>query len=161
MDTADLVEWRTRSTVGGLIRLRTGLDVNHTSVVIRLDQYFQKRLFILEAVEWGVALAPLSERLRRFNGNARWLRLRPEWAVYRREIGKHALAFAGIPYDYGSLFRQLLGHVSANARRLFCSELAFIAMKRAQVPPAAARIKVPWPGEFEKIGTHVAGAEIL
>jgi hypothetical protein len=54
----------------------------------------------------------------------------------------------GIPYDYQSIFHQLFGKVSADARRLFCSEYCYLAYGFTGKAPAPA--DMPALGIFEQ-----------
>ena len=62
----------------------------------------------------------------------------------------------GIPYDYGSLIRQVVARVSTEASKLFCSEYVFYATRQAGVPMAwePENGKAPYPGEFLKMGIY-------
>lgn len=135
MKTGDLLQWKSNSIIGSLIRCRTARSlpegwpaVNHSSLVIRLSEYegLERRRFTQEALEHGVVLNLLSRRLEAFDGEVWWYPLKEEFNGVRQVMGELALAYTGVPYDYGSLFRQILGKVSADARSLFCSELCCI-----------------------------------
>ncbi len=150
ISTGDLIEMKSNSLIGWLIRLVTGKPVNHTAVVIRMQEYYTNRVFILEALEPGVVLNPLSRRIANFKGGIYWLPLKKEYALSRAIIGRNALGYVGIGYDYLSIIKQLIGRVSADARRLFCSEHAYLSLLHAGLP--VKREKVPVPGEMVDLG---------
>jgi len=127
MKTGDMLQWKSNSLIGSLIRWRTARNlpdgwpaVNHTGMVIQLREY--GRIFTQESLEHGVVLNFLSRRLEQFDGEAWWYPLKDEMEGRRNDIGKKALDSVGIPYDYGSIVKQIIGKVSVDARDLFCSE---------------------------------------
>lgn len=129
MATGDLLQWKSNSLIGALIRWRTKAAVNHSSLVLRLAEYegLERRRYTTEALEHGTVLNLLSRRIEQFDGELWWLPLKDDWNEKRQGIGEKALAMIGIPYDYGSIVRQIFGGVSTDARALFCSEYAAIA----------------------------------
>jgi len=153
MSTGDLLLWRTNSALGWLIRLFAGGDVNHAGLVIWLTEYDKDRIYTLEALEHGIVLQPLSERLAKLKGECYWCALKDGYSLYRTLIGCAALRMVGTKYDYKSLFAQALGRVSADAKRLFCSEYAVLSWHTAGLPVSidpAAR-----PGDMEKEFEHI------
>jgi hypothetical protein len=164
IESGDLIEWHTTgSTVSSLIRRFSGQDVNHSSLVIVLpDRYrvdHRDMVIIVEAVAGGIKQSYLSNVIARHHGKAYWYKLRAtdeqrltmsRWAFHEE------LAHKG--YDYGSIFKQMFGRVSAEATKYFCSEFYQIAMKRAEListDMAALR-----PGEFSKLGLHEPAIKI-
>jgi hypothetical protein len=150
MQTGDLVEFRTHSTTGCVIRKVTGRFVNHTAIVIRLLQYDQENIFILEAQPEGVVLNRLSRRLAELDGCATWLQLTDSWDTFRPAVGRAALNYVGLDYDFKGIVKQLFGHISADARDLFCSEYAYLSLLDGGLP--VHQEKAPWPGEMYKLG---------
>lgn len=150
MGTGDVVEVRSRTLIGWAIRRFTGRPVNHTALVIRLSQYDADRVFVLESLEHGVVLNLLSRRLASLSGNATWLPLLLQFSDARAAIGRAALSYVGVGYDFSGLFRQLFSRVSADARKLFCSEYAYLSLLSAGLP--VMRTKAPWPGEMFGLG---------
>lgn len=155
MKTGDLLQWNSSSIIGWLIRWKTGSDVNHSSLVIRLSEYegLERRRFTHEALEHGVILNLLSRRLDQFAGKVWWYPLKDEWDERRQRIGELALAWTGVPYDYRSIADQLIASVSAEATALFCSEMCFLAYGFAG--------KAPTPGEMPGLGIFKKGLQIL
>jgi hypothetical protein len=135
MRTGDCVLWSSASVVGWLIRKIGGAPVNHASLVLRFEEYrgFTDRLFHLEALARGIEFNLLSSRLRGHKGYALWLPLKPKFDHLRPRIGAWALEQVGTPYDYGSLFKQAVSRVSAEASKLFCSEYCYLAWKNAGI----------------------------
>src|SRR5512133_2934623 len=76
----------------------------------------------------GVYPNLLSERLKGHSGRVWWYPLIDDWDAYRSDIAMRLGAMWGKEYDYPSLVYQLIGKVSADARRLFCSEVCFLAL---------------------------------
>lgn len=143
--------WRSRSVTGWLIRLFSRADVNHAGLVIRVDHaHFQGRRFTLEALETGIVLRLLSERLRRYRGSVWLYPLKAEFNAAREAIGDWAIEREGTPYDYGSLLRQAFGRVSADMRYFFCSEYCYFAYRESGIP--VAEPKAPRPGDIPRLG---------
>ena len=138
--TGDLIQFSSFSILGWLIRKFSGY-CNHSSQAIRFAEYqgLKQRRYILEALEHGIELSLISRRLEGYKGKVWWHPLKPEYQKYRRKIGALALSRIGIPYDYGSLFKNALGRVSGNANRLFCSEYVYLNCKDVGMP-----IKTEW-----------------
>lgn len=137
MQTGDALQWRSRGTLGWLIRRLSknvdptkrklpGYDVNHTGLVIRFRKYDVERIFTLEALEGGIVLNPLSYGIASYNGNVWWMPLKRKYRKTRPAIGKHALGYAGINYDFPGLFEQSHKRVMLDDNLLFCSEYATI-----------------------------------
>jgi len=155
MKTGDLLQWRSRSIIGALIRWRTKSEVNHSSLVIRLSEYegLERRRFTQEALEHGVVLNLLSRRLAQFSGEVWWLPLKDEWNEKRQGIGEMALSYTGIPYDYQSIADQIIGKVFSDTKELFCSELCYICYGFSG--------KVLSPGEMPELEIFKEAVQIL
>lgn len=130
MQTGDILYWRSKSFVGSAIRWRTGGKGNHISQIIRLSdcEWTDGRRFHTEAMERGVYPNLLSKRLEDYAGTVWWLPLKPEWDAQRAIIAVRMAEMWGTPYDYKSLFWQLIGKASTDAKQLFCSEFAWKAL---------------------------------
>jgi len=152
--SGDLIEWRSNTVIGWLIRRFTGQDVNHTSLALELDYFeiLKNRRFILEALERGIEVNLLSRRMDKFHGHVYHVKLKSEYDSYRYHIAGWALDQLGIAYDYSSLFRQILGRVSLDAKRYFCSEYAYAAY--CAVGLLQPGTHAPRPGEFGSFGIH-------
>jgi hypothetical protein len=155
MKTGDLLQWRSNSLIGALIRWRTGAEVNHSSLVLRLREYEGQdhRRFTTEALENGTVLHLLSRRLEDFDGECWWYPLKDNWNDKRQAIGEKALALIGIPYDYGSIVHQIFGAVSTDARALFCSEYCAIAY--------GIEGEAPTPADMPRLGIFAEPVKIL
>lgn len=155
MKTGDLLQWHSDSLIGWAIRSKTRSNINHSGLVLRLQEYegLERRRFTHEALENGIVLNLVSRRLEDFDGEVYWYPLKDEWNEKRQLIGERALAFTGIKYDYSSLFTQLFSKVSANPRKLFCSEMCFLAY--------GFEGKAPNPGEMLGLGIFKEGTRIL
>ncbi|MCK5617465.1 hypothetical protein KAR91_87185 [Candidatus Pacearchaeota archaeon] len=160
MQSGDLIEWGSASIVGGIIRFFTKKEVNHSSILLNLDSFegLKERRFILEALEHGVELNLMSKRLKDFEGSVFWSPLKPEYNHLRNGIAAWALERVGIDYDYSSLFSNIFGKVSQDAKKFFCSEYYHMAMVAAGILPKA---KAARPGEFDKFDIHSKTIEII
>jgi hypothetical protein len=140
MKTGDLLLWRSNSLLGAAIRFFSHGNVNHASIVMCFPDYQgdDYRRWTTEALEHGTVLNFLSRRLNEYDGQVWWYPLKDEWDQQRCIIGRRALSMIGIEYDYSSLFKNLLGKVSAEARRLFCSEYYFLALGMEGKAPTPA-----------------------
>ena len=134
IETFDRLEWRSNSLLGKAIRFKTGDWSNHTGVVIRFHEYDAAGLFTIESLEGGVDPNRLSLRLKEFDGHARLYKLKPEYHHLRKNLGEIALSMEGIKYDYGSLIKNLFGHVTIDKNRLFCSEFVKAVGVEAGLP---------------------------
>lgn len=159
LDTGDKIEWRSNTVLGWLIRLRTGANVNHTSMVVKFDfDGCRERRYVLEALNGGIELRLLSRRLEKFHGKAWWAPLQPRYAMYRSRLLGSALDAVGTEYDYGSLLRQLVGKVSVQAEKYFCSEFLQHKFECAEiVTPLSYAIQ---PGGFDEAWPGVFGPEV-
>lgn len=129
MGTGDLLLWKSETLLGWLIRLKCK-NWNHAGLVLRLPDYEMEThsRYTMEALERGAGLYPLSRRLAEHKGTCWWFPLHPAFSLERQKIGSRALEYSGTGYDFGSLFANAFCKVSADARRLFCSEYVFLSM---------------------------------
>ena len=148
MRTGDCILWRSKSLIGWAIRMFSGGAYNHAGLVVRPHDAgcFAGRRFTLEALGNGIILRLLSERLRGFEGEVWLFPLKDDFDLLRHKILEWALDKEGTPYDYGSLFKQIFGRVSVDAKSYFCSEFAYDAWKEAGLP--IAEDKAPRPGDI-------------
>ena len=95
---------------------------------MRLREYkkLKDRVFLVEAIHGGLEFRLLSQRLE-CGDRAFWLPVNMNENQVRRSR-EHALieCSKGVPYDYGSLFRNAFGRVNADARKYFCSEYIWL-----------------------------------
>lgn len=133
MQTGDMLTWQSATVLGWLIQKFSKSDRNHVGMVIRFHQYDQNRIFTLEALEGGIVLRTLSNRLENHKGRCWWHPLDPIHDDKRFEMGRIALGLVDKKYDYGSLFKQAIGRVSVDLNRLFCSEYGQVIATRAGV----------------------------
>jgi len=164
MKTGDLLQWKTNSVLGSLIRLRTKSDVNHSSLIIRLAEYegLERRVFNAEAME-GAGVAPnlLSRRLGEYDGKVYLYRLKPEFDDARQKIGEMAFYYFGIEYDYHSLLAQAISKVSVDAKAFFCSEYCYFCYGMAGILPIGwEKRKAPNPGEMPELELFMDKIEV-
>lgn len=177
--TGDMIEWRSRSALGSVIRFFSKQKVNHTGIAFVLENYGGyegNHVFTLEAEPGGIRNNLLSAQLEKFDGEVYWSPLKPEFDHLRHKGIDWALECVGTPYDFKSLFKQALIKVSAEARKLFCSEFTFIYdvvcgilpqftfdTGRKVVVDTVTRKEVvaPKPGEFDRFKIHRFTCQIL
>jgi uncharacterized protein YycO len=148
--TGDRIEFAEHTALGRIIRFFTKRLVNHTAMALSIDQfsnYVGNRKFVIEAEPDGVNVNPLSLAMQRATGKVFWTPLKPTHDNQRDAAGDFALQQAGKAYDLGSLFKNAWMRVSADARKMFCSELYFLALKAGGLVSGA---NAPRPGEFDQ-----------
>jgi hypothetical protein len=162
MKTGDMLAWASPGIVGKLIRWRTG-EYSHTSGIIRLSEYEGKprRRFHLEAQEKGFYPAILSNEMATYGGHIWWYPLKDEYNPLRGAVGEKALSMVGVGYDFLSLFKNILGRVNTDAKKLFCSEAWFIIYRDALALPISRETKAPTPSDMPKLGIFKEGVQIL
>jgi hypothetical protein len=149
--TGDYFEWTGKSLLDKAISLFTG-GPSHGCLILHLEEFedLKDRRFILEAEAPGIILTLASKRLEEFNGSVRWFPLKEAFDSYRDSIADWALCQVGTPYDFLSVFKNLFGYVSADARKLFCTEYVYLAYKNAGLP--IPDIPAPRPGDMFGLG---------
>jgi hypothetical protein len=155
LKTGDLLQWHSNSLIGKLIRTKTGWYVNHSSLAICFSQYEgeQHRRFTVEALEHGTVLHLLSKSLEQHKGEVWWYPLVDTWNERRNVIGERALEYIGIPYDYLSIVKQLVGRVNTNVKKMFCSEYCYFCYGFTGIAPN--------PGEMPNLGIFKDPIKIL
>ena len=147
MASGDVILWKGNGLISWLIRRFT--EFSHASLVLRLKEFrgLKDRRFLVEALGSGVDLRLLSRRLRGYDGEAWWFPLKSEYREKRSAIVAWALNQVGKPYDYGSLFKNILGRVNEDVNAYFCSELVFSSFKHAGL---VCGVKAPRPGDIAR-----------
>jgi hypothetical protein len=163
MQSGDLIEWHTEgSAISSLIRLFSGQDYNHSSLVMRLpDDYragHQDKVIIIEAVSGGIKTSYLSHVLEHHHGKAYWFALKESEKcnlAARKKVAQWAVhqALVHTKYDYGSIFKNIFGRVNANADKFFCSEFYQLAL--VEIELIAKNKKALRPGEFQELNLHL------
>jgi len=148
MKTGDAILWQGDYLISRAIRCFS--KYSHVSMVLRLGNEYEMlrdRVFLVEALEGGLELRSLSQRLNEYQGKAFWFET-PLSKRQQRAAGAYSLHMVskGIKYDYSSLFANLLGRVSSDARKYFCSEFYHDVMKH--VGHAEYQEKAPRPGDI-------------
>ena len=156
MRSADMLEFSSRSIIGGIIRYKTGYDVNHSAFIFRCDEY--DRIFTLEALSLGIDIHILSTRLKEFDGSVYWYPLKQEYDKYRYDIMHWALNQIDKKYDYPSLFANIVSKVNVDSRLYFCSEYVQAGYKK---PGMIKTEKAIVPGGFAKYNLHYNRIKIL
>lgn len=163
MQTGDLLQYRSKSCLGWLIRLFTGHEVNHSGLVVRIKEHENRkdRRWTLEALESGIVLHLLSRRLTKdFKGEAWWYPLLPEFDAYRDAIGGWAFSKVGVGYDYWGLLKQAAARVAPDARRFWCSEFCYFAYKEVAIPIPEFE-HGPRPGDMPKLNIFGPRVQIM
>jgi hypothetical protein len=161
LKTGDVLQWRTASPIGFLIRLFSKGTVNHTSIIVNIQEYNElvDRRFLLEALGHGIVLTSISRRLKDHKGKVYWLPLKEEFDDKRINVGSWAFKQVGVKYDYIGLVQQIFGRVSADAMAYFCSEFAYMAWKNANIPMHNPSGLAPRPGDIPKL--NICKEEVL
>lgn len=128
----DLLCFRGRGLVSGLIRLLTASRYSHVGLV----HLFEGRVYCLEAVGIGVRLCLMSELLKRYAGGIDYFEVQGAVEAQRRGAVGFGFQQLGRPFDYRGIAR-FLALVLFGARertrpdqRWFCSELVAEAYRR-------------------------------
>lgn len=147
--TGDVILWKGKGIISSLIMKWS--EYSHASLVVRLREYeeLENRVFLVEALGSGLQFRLLSEKLGKGN-EAFWMSINmlPEQLEKSRE---HALmeCAKGIPYDYGSIFKNIFGKVNNNAKEYFCSEFVWMNWLNAgYVLPEKQGFQAPRPGDL-------------
>jgi len=127
--TGDAIAWQSRSIVGKLIQWWCRSPLNHISIAIRFNEYDQDRVYILEELEHGAVLFPLSRRLEETDGRAWVYPLIEGLDSIRVPFASWSLSMQGTPYDYKGLAQNVLGRVSADIKAMYCSEYYWLGFK--------------------------------
>lgn len=133
MQTMDLLQWSSNSFVGRAIKWKTGGTVNHSGVVMSFPDLTRERRWTLEAIGRGLVLNPLSRALEQYHGECYWHPVKPGLDKEALFAASWMMDRVGTRYDFGGLFRNLFGKVSANAAALFCSEAIFLGWQYAAI----------------------------
>jgi len=133
MDSMDILQWRTNSFTGQQIRYWSKGFFNHTGAVIKYSSFGEDHRWTLEAIATGLHEVYLSDKLAEHNGLCYWFKLADIFEPFRKEAALWLMRRKGKPYDYRSLFKNILGSVFADAKSLFCSEAIFLAWHWAAV----------------------------
>ena len=152
MRTGDAILWEGSGLLSWLIRRWS--KYSHASLIVRMERYGDLRdtVFLVEALATGLELRRLSQRLEGYAGKAFWFQPSDLTTWQRDMIRSEALKAcgAGIGYDYKSLFRNILGHVSMNARSYFCSEFVWDMWVRVKALfTYGQENRAPRPGDIE------------
>lgn len=149
IQTGDAILWKGKGLISSLIMKWS--CYSHASLVVRLREYegLKKRVFLVEALSGGLEFRLLSERVKEA-GDAFWLpvNMTVGEALKSRE---HALVECAkaVPYDYGSLFKNIFGRVSNDAQKYFCSEFVWLNWIQAgRIPSKKMRLHAPRPGDL-------------
>lgn len=137
MRSGDLLQWKSNSMIGSVIRWKTrkdrrhyeiehDIDVNHSSIVIVMKETESDdlRVFTNEALKYGTVPNFLSVRLRDFDGHVWLYQLDDSKFINTRpNISRRAFELLGVPYDYKAIVRQFVNSVPAiDTESLYCNE---------------------------------------
>jgi hypothetical protein len=114
------IMWKT----DGDVDPKNPIKLSHFGGLIRAGEYegLERRRFTIEAMSIGFYPDILSKYIKDYQGHIYWYPLKDEWDKYRAQIGSEILSMIGTKYDWLGVGKQLFGKVSADARRMFCSE---------------------------------------
>jgi hypothetical protein len=159
MKTGDQLGFQNTSLISKLIIWRTGNDgpiqLSHWGGIIRMTEYegLERRRFTLEALNIGFYPDCLTNYIKNYSGHIWWFPLKDEWNLKRQLLGERAMALIGTKYDYKSLFKQVLGSVSSDVNKLFCSEAWFIIM--------GMQGKAPNPTQMPSLGVYKEPVKLI
>jgi hypothetical protein len=158
MRTGDAILWHSDTLLGSLIQWVSRSRYNHVSLVLCLGladapnrpqdrrsppiditppkgySDVQTRRFVVEALEPGIVVRQLRERLSRHKGRVWWFPLLDEFNLYRTGIGSWALDHLTPGYDIAGLLENIAGRVPPNTNRFFCSEFWYLSLLGAGIP---------------------------
>jgi hypothetical protein len=160
MQTGDLLIYCTQGVISGMIRWWSP-NANHAGMILNLEEYQGEefRRWTLEATAKGPRTAYLSRLLEHVNGKVYWHPLKPEFNYARNAIGCFALEQVGVvEYDFISLFKNIFGTVSADLRKLYCSEYVFFSWLKGGIITGD---KAPYPSDLPLFGVTLPPVLIL
>jgi len=168
MKSADLLQWQSYTALGWVIRKFSRSTVNHSGQVLDLAlcKDLLDRMWTLEALEGGLDINLISSRLEGYKGRVWWHPLLAEYDEFRTRIRSLALMrateYGHKSYDFGGLFKNALGRVSANAREYFCSEFVYLNCRDVGMPLGDwPREIAPRPGDMDRFKWWGTGALIF
>ena len=147
--TGSCILWKGTSLVPRLIRLWS--DYSHASLVIRLPS-LPHRVLLIEALRDGLQPRLLSDRLRHYNGTAALFVPYQLTGSAQKTILELSLLECAkdVPYDWGGLFKNMIGRVHEDARKFFCSEWIDWVWRKAGLERRVDTGKAPRPGDLPK-----------
>uniref|UniRef100_A0A6M3J9D6 Putative peptidase n=1 Tax=viral metagenome TaxID=1070528 RepID=A0A6M3J9D6_9ZZZZ len=155
MATGDCILWSGSGIISGLIKWKTKSKISHASLVVRLKKYegLKDRVFLVEALPSGLELRLLSERAHSYKGSVYLAHQALMTKGQRRICRARALTKVAedVKYDYGSLFRNVVGKVNVDARRFFCSEFVWWIWNEAHYHENIKN-EAPVPGDLWNYG---------
>lgn len=128
MQTGDGLGFQNTGFISRAIMFKTRKDgpipLSHWGGLVRAGAYegLEERRYTIEAMDFGFYPDILSNYIKDYPGHIYWYPLKDEWNNYRVKIGEGILSMIGTKYDWLGVAKQLLIKISANGRRLFCSE---------------------------------------
>lgn len=142
MDTGDTLLYVGHGFLGKAIQLwvktfllgkeeKERLVANHGNLVLRLREFEGKtdRRWVLDARASGAYPVLLSDYLAQYDGSCFWFPLKAQYDCNRVDIGCEALQLAGKKFDFEGLTKNAIGMVSAEARKVFCTESIFLSYR--------------------------------
>lgn len=145
MKTGDMLFFHGHKPVSILVRAFSRGYFSHTSMVTRLAEVEgagRIRRYHTEADGARVYPGLLSRKVWDYDGEVWYFPLKDEWDIHRGEILDRLAEMWGVPYDFRSLFRNIVTRVNADASKLFCSEMNYLALGYTG--------KAPTPSELAK-----------
>lgn len=168
--SGDMLQYESESALGWLIRQYSRdkrfcwiipygshptPNPNHTAPLITDYEDKKFRVYCIEALEHGPELTHTSERLKNHKGHVWYYPLLDKYDYCRTDIKFWLMDVAALKvgYDYGSIFKQMAAAVSADAKKLFCSETEFLGCKEGGKIPELQGITIaPKPAYMPSLG---------
>lgn len=131
--SGDVILWKGTGLIAWTIRKFSG-DFSHASLVLRLDEFqgLTDRRWVLEATRIGVFPNLLSNAIK-LHGKPFLYPLKNEFSDKRDILVSWGLSHVGTGYDFWGVFRNIFGYVSANLRRMWCSEFVQLDYENAKI----------------------------
>lgn len=150
IQTGDCIAYSGNSIISTLIKIFSP-GVSHVGLALNLAQYAGQecRRWTLEANAPGVELMLLSNDIVDYNGSVWWYALKDEFNPLRDKVAEWALCQVGVKYDFASLFKSILGHVSLDMKKFFCSSYDYAAWMVAGITPTTD--VAPKPSDIVKL----------
>lgn len=152
MGTFDRLSFNGKGGISGAIKLFSGENRSHEAAIGR-DFRDKNRIGIYEA-DPEVMLIGIERKLREYDGEVYWHRLKKEYQKYRHEIEQKMWEYTGSGYDWLGVFLQPFKRVIADPKNQWCSEMLLLAGVYFRAP-APSPLPIPKrfvTDKFELIG---------
>ncbi|MEN6623392.1 MAG: hypothetical protein ABFD50_17830 [Smithella sp.] len=156
---SNLIMWKTKGDANPINNIR----LSHWGGLVRAGAYegAECRRYTIEAMSIGFYPDILSDYIKDYPGHIYWYPLKDSWEPYRDKIGAQILSMIGVKYDWLGVTKQALLKVSANARRLFCSEAWQIGLQMTAPQLCAPIDKALTPTGMWRLGCFKTPVKLI